>query len=89
MTDTTGDTPIHEQGGFDYTQAMRDLLERFTYSEVAVKLGYRSVGSVTSILKGMAPSHLHGQALWMLYRSTFNRRPPLTTAQKIANSLTD
>jgi len=74
--------------GFDYTRAVAELLGKFTYQEIATNIGYRSVGSVTSILKGKVPSHLHGEALWVLYKRTFNRRPPLTDAQRIANSLT-
>lgn len=84
----TSDAPIHEQLGFDYVKAVADLLERLTYREIADRLGYNSVGSVTAILDGKVPSHLHGQALWMLYSATFGRRPPLTPVQQIANSLT-
>lgn len=74
--------------GYDYMRAISELLERFTYQEIATSIGYRSVGSITSILSGKVPSHLHGEALWLLYQKTFNRRPPLTDAQRIANSLT-
>ena len=75
--------------GYDYVRAVADLLEKFTYQELATRLGYRSVGSVTSMLDGKVPSHLHGEALWLLYEQTFKRRPPLTDAQRIANSLTE
>lgn len=80
--------PIHVQVGFDYVKAMVELLERFTYREIAERLGYNSVGSITAVLDGKVPSHLHGEALWVLYRDTFGRRPPLSSVQQIANSLT-
>ena len=80
---------IHHQLGFDYARAMKDLLERFTYREIAERLGYNSVGSITAVLDGKVPSHLHGQALWVMYWTTFGRRPPLTPVQQIANNLTE
>jgi len=79
----------HEKVGFDYAQAMVELLKRFTYREIADHLGYNSVGSITAVLGGKIPSHLHGEALWLLYRDTFGRRPPLSGVQQIANSLTE
>ena len=81
--------PIHVQVGFNYVQAMIDLLTKFTYREIAERLGYSSVGSITAVLSGKVPSHLHGEALWLLYRDTFGRRPPLSAVQQIANSLTE
>ena len=83
------DVSVHLGLGFDYVQAMKDLLERFTYREIAERLGYNSVGSITAVLDGKVPSHLHGQALWLTYWTTFGRRPPLTPVQQIANNLTE
>lgn len=80
---------IHRGLGFDYAQAMAELLTKFTHREIIERLGYSSVGSVTAVLKGKVPSHLHGEAMWVLYRDTFSRRPPLSTVQKIANYLTE
>ena len=85
----TEQIPVHRQLGFDYVQAMVDLLTKFTYREIAERLGYNSVGSITAVLDGKVPSHLHGEALWLLYRATFDRRPPLSSVQQIANSLTE
>lgn len=82
------EAPLYERVGFDYVAAMNDLLAKFTYSEIAAKLGYKSTGSITAILKGHSPAHQHGEALWALYIETFNRKPPLSDVQNNANSLT-
>lgn len=79
--------------GYDYVQAMVDLLTKFTYREIADRLGYKSTGSIAAVLKGHEPSHQQGEAMWALYLDTFNRKPPMTEAQRagaqnIANSLT-
>ena len=76
------------QLGFDYVAAVSELLNKFTYKEIAERIGYRSTGSVTAVLEGRIPSHSHGEALWLLYKVTFGRRPPLSGVQLIANSLT-
>lgn len=77
--------PVHQGFGFDYAQAIKDLLKKFTYSEIVDRLGYRSVGSLTAILDGKIPSHMHGEALWVLYRETYGRKPPLMPLQIKAN----
>lgn len=69
--------PIHEQVGFDYIAALRDLLTILTFKEIAGHVGYRSVGSVTAVLEGKIPSHIHGEAIWALYMEKFKRKPPL------------
>ncbi len=78
----------HTDHGFDYAATVTELLQKFTYREIADRLGYSSVGSITSILDGKVPSHHHGEALWVLYQRIYGKRPPLTIAQRIANSLT-
>lgn len=71
------DLPLHEQVGFDYVAAVRELLERVTYQELAFSIGYESVGSISGLLKGRKPSHIQGEALWAFYLATFGRKPPL------------
>lgn len=91
ISDKIGDEKkeIHKGLGFDYAQAINDLLKKFTYQEIADRLGYRSVGSITAVIEGKIPSHMHGEALWVLYIATYGRKPPLTSVQNIANYLTD
>jgi len=79
------DRPLNERVGFDYVGALKELLEKFTYEELADLLGYKSGGSLTAIVKGKTiPSHIHGEALWALYHDTFNRKPPMSPIQKNA-----
>jgi len=79
-------TSLYDLVGFDYVRAVSDLLLKFTYADIASRVGYRSTGSITSILDGQVPSHMHGEAIWALYIETFKRKPPLI-AQKNANTL--
>ncbi len=82
---TIDELPLHERVGYDYAQALRELLQKFTYEELADRLGYKSGGSLTGILKrNITPSHIHGEAIWSLYRDTFNRKPPMSDLQKNA-----
>ena len=67
--------------GFDYILAINDLLERLTYEEIRQYLGYDSRSAITAILGGAIPSHIAGQALWVLYRDTFGKKPPMTVFQ--------
>lgn len=77
------DDSLYEKVGFDYAKALRELLERLTYEEVARSVGYRSTGSVTAICyAGRIPSHRHGEAIWALYCDTFKRKPPLILQEK-------
>lgn len=78
------DLPLHEQVGFNYVAAVRELLERVTYEELAFTIGYESVGSISGLLKGRKPSHIQGEALWAFYLATFGRKPP-HDAQKSAS----
>lgn len=71
------DLPLHEQVGFDYVATVRELLERMTYMDLALSIGYESVGSISGLLKGRRPAHPQGEALWALYIETFGRKPPL------------
>lgn len=68
---------LYEQVGFNYIEALAELLTRYTYSEIAHNVGYKSVGSITAVLEGKTPSHRHGEAIWALYVDTFGRKPPL------------
>ena len=77
--------PLEERVGFNYAQAMRDLLQRMTNEELALALGYKSVGSINGIIRrARSPNHPHGEALWALYVTTFNRKPPMSAIQENA-----
>lgn len=76
--------PLYDLVGYDYQQAIRDLLEKMTYEELAFRVGYKSAGSIHDVLKrGRIPAHPHGQAIWVVYRETFQRKPPMTEAQRV------
>ena len=66
---------LHERVGFDYVAAMRRLLTVFTYSEIASRVGYNSVGSVSAVADGRVPSHVHGEAIWAMYVDKFGEKP--------------
>lgn len=70
------DPPLHSQVGYDYASTMRELLTKYTYSEIAERVGYKSVGAVSAVLEGRVPSHVHGEAMWALYKDTFGKKPP-------------
>lgn len=78
---TLAPLPLLEKVGFDYAAALREMLQRLTYEELAFKIGYGSAGSLGGVLKGMTPSHRHGEAIWALYVEMFGRKPPMTPAQ--------
>jgi len=81
MGSTCHDQPLYKQVGFDYVTALSELLQRFTYQEIAERVGYKSVGSVTSVLSGRTPSHIHGEAIWALYIAAFGKKPPFSSAK--------
>lgn len=68
--------------GFDYVEAILDLRKRFTYAQLIQKLGYESPAAINKILAGAVPSHERGEALYVLYRETFGRKPPLNIHQR-------
>lgn len=78
------DTSLHARVGFDYAQAMKDLLKRLTHMEIAYRIGYQSTGSVTAVVKGVIPSHKHGEALWALYLDVYGKKPPMSEIQSNA-----
>lgn len=67
--------------GFDYAKAVLEILRVKTYEDVAAYLGYESVGAISRILGGSVPSHPIGEAIFVLYRELFGRKPPMTTEQ--------
>lgn len=75
------DLPLYERVGFDYIRAIRDMLTRMTYEELAFNLGYKGASGISSLLNGKTPSHVHGEALWALYIDTFGKKPPLAIRQ--------
>jgi hypothetical protein len=74
---STGGVPLYDQVGFNYVASIRELLTKMTYMELAFAIGYSSSGSISSLLRGRAPAHRHGEALWALYCDTFGKKPPL------------
>ena len=76
MSKVAYDPPLPHQVGFDYAGTVRELLTRFTYSEIAERCGYKSVGSLYAVMEGRVPSHVHGESIWALYKDTFGRKPP-------------
>lgn len=71
----------HYQVGYDYAAAVIELLRVMTYEELARYLGYNSKGAISKVLDGAIPSHVQGEALWALYRDTFNKKPPMNVRQ--------
>ena len=69
--------------GFDYSKALLEVREFMTYDEIAEYLGYGSKASILQIIRGTLPAHPQGEAIWVLYRSLFARKPPLTDAQRV------
>lgn len=70
--------PIYsEQCGYDYAQAVRELNQRFSYELIAQLCGYARENGVRKIANGgTIPSHPLGEALYILYVETFERKPP-------------
>lgn len=67
--------------GFNYSLAILHILKVRTYQEVADFLGYESVGSIGNIINGRVPNHPQGEAIFVLYRQLFGRKPPMTNEQ--------
>lgn len=81
----TTDLPLAERVGFDYAAAVRNILKKLTYVELAGRVGYNSTGSVTAVLKGkIKPSHPHGEAIWALHLELYGEKPPMSDSQKNA-----
>ena len=77
-----------EDVGFDYAQAVRELNRRFSYEQIADALGYASRVSVINIVNGAIPAHDKGEALYIFYVETFDRKPParLPAPQKVQST---
>lgn len=80
-------TPLINLVGFDYAQAIRELNQAFTYSQLAKELGYDNKASITAIRNGSMPSHIHGEALWALYCDTFGHKPKLMRTKQTMGNL--
>lgn len=74
---------LHEVVGFDYAQAALELTHQMSYDKLIEALGYESKSSIYHLTRGGVPDHVHGEALWALYVSTFGRKPPLKVHQKV------
>ena len=72
---------MHHVVGYNYVATLLALLRVMTYQEIADEVGYRSKGSVSKILDGAVPDHVHGEAIWSLYLEKFNEKPPMTVRQ--------
>jgi hypothetical protein len=73
--------------GYDYVAAITELLKIYTYSEIAERVGYKSVGAVSAIKNGNVPSHVHGEAIFALYLEAFHQKPAWPYTKK-SNNLT-
>jgi len=68
--------------GFYYAQALLDLRNRLTYAQISERLGYDGASSISDIInKGVIPSHIRGEALFVLYVEIFGHKPPMSPAQ--------
>ena len=68
--------------GFDYAGALREILTKRSYSDVMRYLGYSSKYSVIRVLGGSMPAHAQGEAIYALYVSLFNKKPPMSRFQE-------
>lgn len=67
--------------GFNYSLAILQILKVRTYEDVAQYLGYESVGSISGLIDGSMPSHPVGEAIFVLYREIFGKKPPMSGTQ--------
>ena len=68
---------LEHEVGFDYAQTVRELNQLLSHEQIASVCGYNSRRSVINLMGGKTtPSHTHGEALYILYVETFNRKPP-------------
>lgn len=78
-----------EECGFDYAQAIRELNRLFSYEEIGLSCGYAGREGINDIVnRGRKPSHEIGEAIYILYVETFNRKPPAKRAQSSAQAAT-
>ena len=69
--------------GFNYAQAVNDLLAVYGREALAEAIGYNSKTQIRRIQEnGAIPMHSYGEALYALYYDTFKKKPPLTEEQK-------
>lgn len=69
--------PPAVEAGFDYARAIMDLRACMTYEEIADYCGFESKQTIANIVAGRRiPQHPQGEALYILYFETFNRKPP-------------
>ena len=64
------------QAGFDYPAAVLELRRVMPYEQIAVRCGFGSASGISAILAGAVPSHPRGEAIYILYVETFNKKPP-------------
>ncbi len=69
--------------GYDYAETVRQLNKTLTYEQIAEFCGYESRNAIYKILKGGLPAHPQGEALWVLYRKVYGRKPPQTQDQVV------
>lgn len=79
---------LAELVGFDYPQAIRKLNQVYTYDQITKRIGYENKASLTGIMNGAIPSHIHGEALWALYLETFDEKPQFIVRKQTPYLLT-
>lgn len=77
---TSTNDAVHASGlapGYDYVAALHELNARYSYEEIAEHCDYEGKASVQRIASGkMIPSHPKGERIYILYFTTFGRKPP-------------
>lgn len=68
--------------GFDYSRALLELRNVYTYAKIAEFCGYAQAAQIGHLIRGHIPNHPRGEAIYALYLETFNRKPPMAEAQR-------
>lgn len=76
----------HPPVGFNYALTIKKLKQRYTEKFLCNYLGYADRAGLNKIENGAIPNHLIGEALFVLYKDTFNTKPPMYDLQ--ANGFT-
>lgn len=67
--------------GFNYAKALLAIRKEMTYVQIAEFCGYESKQAVGKIIRGAIPSHVHGEAIYVLHCELFGKKPPMTKEQ--------
>lgn len=76
----------HLPVGFDYSLTIKKLKQHYSEKFLCSYLGYADRAGLNKIEKGGIPNHLIGEALFVLFKDTFETKPPMYDLQ--ANGFT-